>query len=216
MDKAVCKMFLAGYKINQVDFDFIDIGGKKQDVIESWTEKIKNNFKLPIYIKPSNSGSSVGISKVVDFKNLKKAIADASLHDNKILAEQGLENFREVEVAVLGNEELIISDPGELVLEGAFYDFDEKYKNDRTQVEIPAKFDIKTNQEIKKLAEKTYRLCDCKGFARVDFFVKDGKVYLNEINTLPGFTDISMFPMLMKNTDISFKNLINKIIELAE
>jgi D-alanine-D-alanine ligase len=215
MDKAVCKTFLAGHKVNQVKFDFIDIKNKKQEDIERWIKKIKNNFKLPVYVKPSNSGSSVGITRVDNFGSLKKAIEDAAKHDNKILVEQGLEKFREVEIAVLGNEKLIISDPGELVLAGAFYDFDEKYKNNRTQVEIPAKFDIKIRQEIKKMAEKAYLLCDCRGFARIDFFVKNGKVYLNEINTLPGFTDISMFPMLMKNTKISFKNLINKIIELA-
>ena len=215
MDKTVFKTFLAGHKINQVKFDFIDIRGKKQSDIEKWTKKIKNNFKLPVYIKPSNSGSSVGISKITDFKNLKKAVKEAARHDSKILVEQGLENPREIEVAVLGNEKLIVSNPGELASAGAFYDFDEKYKNNRTEVQIPAKLDIKTRQEIKKLAEKIYLLCDCKGFARVDFFIKNNKVYMNEINTLPGFTDISMFPMLMKNAGISYKNLINKIIELA-
>jgi len=215
MDKAVCKTFLAGYKINQVAFDFININSKKPGAVEEWMEKIKNNFKLPVYIKPANSGSSVGISKVVEFKNLEEAIEEAAKHDNKILVEQGLENPQEAEVAVLGNEKLIISDPGELVLEGAFYDFDEKYKNNRTRMEIPAKFDSKINQEIRNLAEKAYRLCDCRGFARADFFIKNKKVYLNEINTLPGFTDISMFPMLMKNAGILFKDLINKIIELA-
>jgi D-alanine-D-alanine ligase len=131
------------------------------------------------------------------------------------LAEQGLVTPREIEVAVLGNEELTISDPGELVLDGAFYDFDEKYKKNRTQLAIPAKLDSKTKQQIKNLAEKVYHLCDCKGFARVDFFINNNKVYLNEINTLPGFTDISMFPMLMKSTGIHYKRLINIIIKLA-
>ncbi|HLA29209.1 MAG TPA: D-alanine--D-alanine ligase family protein [Syntrophales bacterium] len=215
MDKAVFKTFLAGHKINQVNFDFIDLRNKKQSDVEKWIAKIKNNFELPVYIKPSNSGSSVGINKVTDFKNLKKAVKDAARHDDKILAEQGLINPREIEVAVLGNEELTISDPGELVLDGAFYDFDEKYENNRTQVAIPAKLDSKTKQEIKNLAEKAYHLCDCKGFARVDFFINNNKVYLNEINTLPGFTDISMFPMLMKSAGIYYKKLINIIIKLA-
>lgn len=215
MDKAVFKTFLAGYKINQVKFDFIDLREKKLSDVEAWMEGIKSNFELPVYIKPSNSGSSVGITKVTDFKNLKKAIREAARHDDKILVEQGLENPREIEVAVLGNDELTISEPGELVLDGAFYDFDEKYKNNRTQVAIPASLKAKTREEIRTLAEKVYHLCDCKGFSRVDFFVSNNRVYLNEINTLPGFTDISMFPMLMKSTGISYKNLINHIIKLA-
>jgi D-alanine-D-alanine ligase len=215
MDKAVFKTFLAGHKINQVNFDSIDLRGKKQSDVEEWIAKIKDNFQLPVFIKPSNSGSSVGVVKVTDLKKLKKAIKDAAQHDDKIVVEQGLENPREIEVAVLGNDELTISDPGELVLDGTFYDFDEKYKNNRTQVVIPAKLNAKTKQEIKRTAIKAYRLCDCKGFARVDFFVDDNKVYLNEINTLPGFTDISMFPMLMKSTGLSYKKLINVIIGLA-
>ncbi len=215
MDKAVFKTYMAGHKINQVNFDFIDLRDKKQSDVEKWIAKVKNNFELPVYIKPSNSGSSVGINKVTDFKNLKKAVRDAARHDDKILAEQGLVNPREIEVAVLGNEELTISDPGELVLDGAFYDFDEKYEKNRTRVAIPAKLNSKVKQEIKNLAEKAYHLCDCKGFARVDFFIKNNKVYLNEINTLPGFTDISMFPMLMKSAGINYKSLINIIIKLA-
>jgi D-alanine-D-alanine ligase len=215
MDKAVFKTFLTGQKIKQTNFDFIDLRDKERSDVEKWIAKIKNDFELPVYIKPANSGSSVGITKVTDFKNLKKAVRDAAQHDDKILAEQGLVNPREIEVAVLGNEELTISDPGELVLEGAFYDFDEKYEKNRTQVAIPAKLDSKAKQKIKNLAEKVYHLCDCKGFARVDFFIKNNKVYLNEINTLPGFTDISMFPMLMKSAGINYKDLINIIIGLA-
>jgi len=215
MDKAVFKTFLGGQKINQVNFDFLDLRGKKQSDVEKWIEKIKNDFELPVYIKPSNSGSSVGVNKVSDFKKLKKAVMDAARHDDKILAEQGLANPREIEVAVLGNEELTISDPGELILDGAFYDFDEKYEKNRTAITIPAKLDSKTIKEIKSIAEIVYHLCDCKGFARVDFFINNNKIYLNEINTLPGFTDISMFPMLMKSAGIDYKNLINIIIKLA-
>ncbi|SEM07161.1 D-alanine-D-alanine ligase [Syntrophus gentianae] len=215
MDKAVFKTFLAGHSIRQVKFDFIDLRDKKQSDVESWIEQIERNFELPVYIKPSNSGSSVGITKVTDFKNLKKAVREAARHDDKILAEQGLVNPREIEVAVLGNDELTISDPGELVLEGAFYDFDEKYTKNQTQVAIPADLEAQTREEIKKITEKVYHLCDCKGFARVDYLLADNEVYLNEINTLPGFTDISMFPMLMKSAGINYKDLITKIIKLA-
>ena len=215
MDKAVFKTFLAGHHINQVKFDFIDLRNKKKSDVDKWIAKIASTFKLPVYVKPSNSGSSVGVYKVTDFTRLRKAVRDAARHDDKVVVEQGLENLREIEVAVLGNDALTISDPGELVLDGAFYDFDEKYKKNRTSVDIPAKLGSKTTQEIKKVAESVYRLCDCKGFARVDFFVSNKKIYLNEINTLPGFTDISMFPMLMKGAGISYASLINAIIELA-
>lgn len=215
MDKAVFKTFLAGHKINQVKFDAIDLRGKKRSDIEYWIAGIKDNFQLPVFIKPSNSGSSVGVVKVTDFNKLKKAIKDAAQHDDKIVVEQGLVNPREIEVAVLGNDELTVSEPGELALDGTFYDFDEKYKNNRTQVVIPAKLNSKMKNEIKSTAGKAYRLCDCKGFARIDFFVDGNKIYLNEINTLPGFTDISMFPMLMKHTGLSYKKLINVIIGLG-
>ncbi len=215
MDKGVFKTFLAGHQINQVPFDFIDLRGKKPSAVDQWLDNIKDRLELPVYIKPANSGSSVGITKVTDFKNLKKAVSEAARHDDKIVAEQGLAKAREIEVAVLGNDQLTISEPGELVLEGAFYDFEEKYKKNRTQVAIPADLDGDTKEEIRTLTEKAYRLCDCKGFARVDFFVADNRVYLNEINTLPGFTDISMFPMLMKSAGIGYKNLITKIIKLA-
>lgn len=215
MDKAVFKTFLAGHHISQVPFDFLDLRGTKRSTVEQWLENITERLELPIYIKPANSGSSVGITKVTDFKYLKKAVREAARHDDKIVAEQGLANAREIEVAVLGNDQLTISEPGELVLEGAFYDFEEKYKKNRTQVAIPAALDGGIKEAIRELTEKAYRLCDCKGFARVDFFVEGNRVYLNEINTLPGFTDISMFPMLMKSAGISYKNLISKIIQLA-
>ncbi len=215
MDKAVFKTFLAGHRINQVSFDSIDLRGKKRSDVEKWAARIKDTFRLPVFIKPSNSGSSVGVVKVTDWNHLKKAVKEASRHDDKIVVEKGLVNPREIEVAVLGNYELTVSEPGELVVDGTFYDFDEKYNNNKTEVIIPAKLDAKAKEKIKSTAAKAYRLCDCRGFARVDFFVEGNKIYLNEINTLPGFTDISMYPMLMKNTGISYKKLINAIIGLA-
>ena len=215
MDKAVFKVFLAGHQINQLKFDSIDLRGKKQSDVEKWVAKIKDAFQSPVFIKPSNSGSSVGVVKVTDFNKLKKAIKDAARHDDKIVVEQGLANPREIEVAVLGNDELTVSDPGELVVDGTFYDFDEKYKNNKTRAVIPAKLNSQMKEKIKSTAAKAYRLCDCKGFARIDFFVDGNKSYLNEINTLPGFTDISMYPMLMKNTGLSYKELINRMIDLA-
>jgi D-alanine-D-alanine ligase len=146
---------------------------------------------------------------------LNKAIKEAGKHDNKILIEQWLIHPREIEVAVMGNENLTISQPWELVKVEDFYSFDEKYKFNKTQVNIPAKLTNTQKNQIRNLAEKIYHLCDCKWFARVDLFLSKGKIYLNEINSLPWFTDISMFPMLMKSTWLIYKQLINKIIELA-
>ena len=124
-------------------------------------------------------------------------------------------NYREIEIAVMGNKELIISNPGELKLVKDFYDYDDKYKLGKTELIIPAKLDKTIIEKIKKIAEKVYKLCDCSGFARIDFFVKNKKIVVNEINTLPGFTNISMFPQLIMNSGFTYKQMLNKIIELA-
>jgi D-alanine-D-alanine ligase len=122
---------------------------------------------------------------------------------------------REIEIAILGNKELTISEPGELILAKDFYDYNEKYINNQSTVHIPAKLSAKDKKYIINLAQKTYKLCDCSGFARIDFFIANNNIYLNEINTLPGFTDISMFPMLMMHQGMTYKKLINTIISLA-
>lgn len=207
MDKAVFKTFLQGKDIQQVKFVILDNKKKLADIAKQ--------FSLPVYVKPANSGSSVGITKVDKRSGLFKAIKEASHHDDKILIEQWLVSPREIEVAVLGNDELMISQPWELIKTEDFYSFDEKYRLNKTQVDIPAKLTIAQKNQIRKTAEKIYRICDCRWFARVDFFLSKWKIYINEINTLPGFTDISMFPMLMKNMWLSYKQLINEIIELT-
>lgn len=215
MDKAVFKKYLAGAGVAQVKFETFDYDLNAPAEIKMLLEKVKNDFKFPLYIKPANSGSSVGITKVEKADRLDRAIKEAAKHDSKIIIEEGLVGARELEAAVLGNDKLIISDPGELILAKEFYDYDDKYKLGQTGTIIPAKLEEKTKAEIISLAKKVYQLCSCSGFARVDFFLKNGKVYLNEINTLPGFTDISMYPMLMMSTGMSYRELINKIIKLA-
>jgi len=117
-------------------------------------------------------------------------------------------------VAILGNQELVVSDPGQLIVPGGFYDYDEKYKLDKTKIVIPADLTEEETRECKALASKVYKICGCGGFARVDLFVLGGKVFINEINTLPGFTNISMYPKLMATAGIGYKELITKIIEL--
>lgn len=215
MDKALFKQYLSGQKINQVKFEVLDYNLSSAKNINKKISKIKTNFKLPLYIKPANSGSSVGITRVDKINNLSAAIKEALKHDSKIVVEEGLITPKEIEVAVLGNQELNISFPGELRLTKDFYDYDDKYKLGEAKVIIPAGISAKLIKSIREQAAKIYKLCDCSGFARIDFFVLKDKVYLNEINTLPGFTDISMYPMLMMNKGLSYSDLIEKIISLA-
>jgi len=215
MDKGLFKQFLAGQSIKQVKFAVLDYSLNTNQELSAIKNSIQKTFKLPIYVKPANSGSSVGITKIVKFSQLSSAITEALKHDNKIIVEEGLLNPKEVEVAVLGNKELKISNPGELQLAKDFYSYDDKYKLGQATVQIPAKLPLKQKNEIVKLAERVYKLCLCSGFARIDFFVSDNQVYLNEINTLPGFTNISMYPMLMMNTGMTYQDLIIAIIELG-
>lgn len=215
MDKGVFKQYLAGQKINQVKFLVLDYNLEDNKEINKKILQIRTGFKLPLYIKPANSGSSVGITKVEKISQINKAIQEALKHDSKIVVEEGLINPREIEVAVLGNNTLKISRPGELNLVKDFYNYDDKYKLGKTGVVIPAAISEKQSKEIIFQAEKIYKLCGCSGFARIDFFLSKNKVYLNEINTLPGFTNISMYPMLMMNKGLSYEGLICEIINLA-
>ncbi len=215
MDKAVCKELAAGAKIRQVKFLAFDAALSQKKDLAKFLAAVKKTLCFPVYVKPSNSGSSVGITRVERVSGLAGAIREAFKHDQKILVEEGLISPREIEVAVMGNKELIISRPGEIKPGKDFYDYDDKYKLGQAQAIIPARLSNAQAQAIRNLAEKVYRLCGCAGFARVDFFIHHGQVYFNEINTLPGFTDISMFPMLMIDQGMTYRQLINKIIELS-
>lgn len=215
MDKAAMKIYLSGKDVNQIKFAVIDFNLNTQEEIKKITNEVKREFKLPVFVKPSNSGSSVGIVQVKKFNALNAAIKEARKHDSKIVIEEGISGHQEVEVSVIGNNKIIVSVPGELVTPGGFYDFDNKYNLDNTEILIPARLKKEQAEKVRKLAEKIYKLCFCSGFVRADFFVKGDKIYFNEINTLPGFTNISMFPKLFEKSGISYKNLVSKIIELA-
>jgi D-alanine-D-alanine ligase len=215
MDKAFFKTYLSKQNILQVKFKILDFNAMDDEAINKTITEIKNNFKLPLYIKPSNSGSSIGIARIEKMEKIQDAITAAKKFDQRIIIEEGLQNPREIEVGICGNKKLIISEPGELNLAKEFYSYDDKYKLNQTGITIPAALTKKQITEIKKTAEKVYRLCGLNGFARIDFFLIKNKIYLNEINTLPGFTNISMFPQLIMKTGISYQELINKIIELA-
>ncbi len=214
-DKSVFKDFISGHGIAQSKYIAIDYTLNNPTEIKEKLDSI-HNFNLPVFVKPANSGSSVGITKLDNFGSLEGAIKEARKHDEKVVVEEGFMNHKEIELAVLGNSELVISEPGEVIIPfGGFYDYDEKYKLGRTETKIPADISANEIKQVKKIAEKVYKLCGCSGFARIDMFVQDGKVYMNEINTLPGFTDISMYPKLMIHAGVSYEDLISRIIELA-
>ena len=179
-------------------------------------KKITTNLEFPVFVKPSNSGSSVGISKVNSKEELEKAIIEASKFDRKILIEEGIDG-REVECAVLGNENVISSCVGEIKSSDEFYSYDAKYKSKESKTLIPAKISAEKSEEIRKLAVKAFKAIDGKGLSRVDFFIENESetVYINELNTLPGFTNISMYPKLFEQIGINYSDLLDKLINLV-
>lgn len=179
-------------------------------------QKVNRELSYPMFVKPSNSGSSVGVKKANNEQELKEAILYASQYDTKILIEQGIIG-REIECAVLGNEEVISSPVGEVVSAEEFYTFDGKYNNQESKTIIPADIDKEISNQIRDFAIKAFKAIDGKGLSRVDFFVehKTNQIYINEINTLPGFTTISMYPKLFEQIEICYSELLDKLIELA-
>ena len=169
-----------------------------------------------MFIKPSNSGSSVGVNKAKNKEELKQHIECAAKFDTKILIEEGIIG-KEVECAVLGNEEVIASCVGEIKPAEEFYSYDAKYKNEESRTDIPAKIPEILSEEIRKQAIKAFKSIDGKGLSRVDFFIEDktNEIYINEINTLPGFTNISMYPKLWEASGIAYQELLSKLIELS-
>ena len=184
--------------------------------LDQIAQKVEQNLGFPVFVKPSNSGSSVGISKAANKQELKKAICHATQFDTKILIEEEIIG-REIECAVLGNEAIKATCVGEILPAEEFYTFDAKYKNAQSRVVIPAEIPEEKQQEIKSLAIKAFQAIDGKGLARVDFFIreKDNQVCINEINTLPGFTQISMYPKLWEHCGLSYGELLDKLIQFA-
>lgn len=179
-------------------------------------EDIRENIGIPCFVKPANMGSSVGISKVKKEEDLEAAIDEAAKYDRRILVEISVD-AREIECAVLGNDDPFASPVGEVIVGGEFYDYHDKYVNGVSTTQIPAEIPDETSTEIRDICVKAYKLLDCSGLSRVDCFLdrKSGAIYLNEINTLPGFTSISMYPKMMEASGLSYKKLIDKLIDLA-
>jgi D-alanine-D-alanine ligase len=182
-------------------------------------ESIEKKLGLPFMVKPASLGSSVGISKVTGKRHFRKAVEEAFAYDSEILFEKFIAG-REIECAILGNNPPLASYPGEIQIKGnyEFYTFDAKYVDaNAVRIAVPAELDKTTRERIRKLSVKAFETLYCRDYARVDMFLtKNGTIYINEINTIPGFTNVSMYPMMWNERGISFTELISKLLELAE
>ena len=227
MDKAYTKVIFEKANLKQADYIYIRKNDDKyifvekdfsEEIlnIEDMVEKIVKNITFPMFVKPSNSGSSVGVRKVVSKEELKNAIEYASSFDKKIIIEQGIKG-KEVECAVLGNEIVKSSCVGEIIPAEEFYSYDAKYNNSDSKTLIPANISEEISEKIQYLAIKAFKAINGAGLARVDFFVEDAtqEVYINEINTMPGFTSISMYPKLWEKSGIQYEDLLDRLIQLA-
>lgn len=179
-------------------------------------EEIEETLGLPLFVKPANAGSSVGVSKVTSKEEFERAVSQAFIYDKKILVEEAVFG-KEVECAVLGNELVKASVLGEIISAANFYSYEEKYLNlDGVRTKIPADIDLKISDLIRETAVKAFGVLCCEGLSRIDFFLRDDNTFvLNEINTLPGFTATSMYPQLWENTGVSYSELLTELIQLA-
>ena len=211
MDKDVMKRLLRDAKIPIGKFLTIKI----EEPIPGFMD-IQNTLGIPFFIKPANMGSSIGISKIHNKKEYSEKLKDAFRYDNKILIEEYIKG-REIECSVLGNENPVASLPGEVKSSHEFYSYDAKYIDEKgASLVIPADIPESKVKEIQELAVKTFKTLECEGLGRVDFFLKvDGNIYVNEINTIPGFTKISMYPKLWEASGIPYTELIDRLIQLA-
>ena len=216
MDKVLAKMVFATSGIPQAPYMIAEAveWQRDQNRIIVLSEQ-KPGY--PMFVKPANMGSSVGISKAGDRQGLIDAASLAFQFDNKVVIEKAMENCREIECSVLGNENPQASIPGEIIPGAEFYDYQTKYIDDKSRLVIPAPLDDETTRRVQSLSVQAFRAIDGRGLARVDFFVNKSTnaVILNEVNTMPGFTPISMYPKLWAASGIAYEDLIDQLIELA-
>lgn len=223
MDKAYTKIIFDKAEIPQAPYIYIRKKDNEYVIIdenfeeeEFELEKITAKLKFPMFVKPSNSGSSVGVKKATNKEELKIAIENAGQYDKKILVEQGID-AKEVECAILDGKELQTSTVGEIMSAEDYYSFDAKYNIPESKTVIPAEIKEEQIEAVRKLALKAFKAIDGNGLARVDFFIEKetNKIYINEINTMPGFTKISMYPKLFDAVGIKYSELLDKLIENA-
>jgi len=214
MDKVIQKQLFQQADLPVVDFIYF-LSREFKRGKKSIALKVKK-LGFPVFVKPANLGSSVGISKVRSQKELYAAINYAIQYDRKIIIEKAIINPREIEVSVLGNDTPKASLPGEIVASNEFYDYDAKYVDGSSKAIIPARLPKETTEQIKKIAVNAFKVTDCSGMARVDFLIaRRKKIYLSEINTIPGFTSISMYPKLWQASGLSYSKLLDELIKLA-
>ena len=219
MDKAIFKDVMRAHGLPIVDY--LVLKRKEWDADpEGVLDRVEDRFDYPVFTKPANLGSSVGISKCHDRAGLAAGLAEAARYDRKLLVEVAVPAAREIEVSVLGNDNPIASVPGEIIPSREFYSYEAKYIDDGDQASellIPAPVSPEVTEKARELAIRAYKAIDCNGMARADFLLSGeaGELYVNELNTIPGFTAISMYPKLWEASGISYPELIDRLIELA-
>ena len=215
MDKVYANIIFDQMGIERCKWDFIR--RCEVDNLDEIEIRLSEKLGYPMFVKPSRCGSSVGISKVNNKEELKNAVNLALAYDDKVVFEEFVRGH-EVECAVFGNiPNLIASEVGEIGATAEFYDYEDKYLSGTSKTYIPANISEDLRNQIRRIAKKAYTCLDCSGLSRVDFFVQEGtdKILINEINTLPGFTTISMYPKLMQNEGFSYSQLVDGIIQLG-
>ena len=216
MDKAVAKLVFAAKGLPQSPY-LVVLRSEWMAAPAKIKKDVSSKLGYPVFVKPANLGSSVGISKAKSEADLPGAIETAAEFDRKIVIEAAVPNAREIEIAVLGNDKPEVSVPGEVIPSREFYDYEAKYLDDTSQTIIPADLPAKVTAEVKRLAVEAFSALDCAGMARVDFLMDraTGKLYVNEINTIPGFTTISMYSKMWAASGVPYPELLDRLITLA-
>ena len=216
MDKAVAKTLIAARGLPQVDHCVV--AGPEWDADPGRVAaRVEAALPYPVFVKPCNLGSSIGVSRAADGEELRRALARAREFDGKLLVEAAVADAREIECAVLGNEAPEVSVPGEIVPTGDFYDYDAKYLDDDAELVIPARLPAARADAVRQMAAEAFRAVEGAGMARVDFLLAaaDDRIYVNEVNTIPGFTTISMYAKLWEASGLPYAALLDRLIELA-
>ena len=216
MDKVLFKDVMRAYQIPVLESGLVLRSQLEKDP-EAVLKQMEEIAPYPLFTKPANLGSSVGITKCCSRSDLLEGMLEAAAYDRRILVERGIESAREIEVSVLGNDQPEASVPGEIVPSGDFYSYESKYHDSRSELKIPAPLSEQQTEAVRSMAVKAYRAIDCAGLARVDFLMEPGTemIYINEINTIPGFTAISMYPKLWEKSGLPYPRLLDRLIELA-
>lgn len=216
MDKGIFKDVMRTNNVPSVE-SIVVLRSEIEKDINAVIEKAEKVSSYPLFTKPANLGSSVGITKCRSRSDLQEGLQEAALYDRRIMVERGVANVREIEVSVMGNDDPRASVPGEVLPSREFYSYESKYVDGTSGLVIPAQLPQETTTRIQDLAVRAYKAIDASGMARVDFFIEkdSGEVYLNELNTIPGFTKISMYPKLWEASGMNYSELVDRLIELA-